>query len=193
MDTEILQAVRLLLRRPSLAGAGAILDRYAGDPMVTLPELAHAPVPRRHACLSGLERRGMAKRAGGFVPRVFAQGQWPARRNWPFVQISNLRGHGLRPCPGRLGTGLRYRIASGHGGSGAGTRRQTARSDLSYRPSRIGARDGEVRVSAGRDPAQTHGIPQPFTWAEIRRVQLRALFLTAVPLTKRVYCYRRQP
>jgi ribosomal-protein-alanine N-acetyltransferase len=35
MNPERLQTARLLLRRPTLADAAAIFDRYAGDPMVT--------------------------------------------------------------------------------------------------------------------------------------------------------------
>src|ERR1700761_5857930 len=54
MDIETLQTPRLLLRRPALADAGAIFDRYAGDPVVTryLSWPMHRTLADTHAFLA---------------------------------------------------------------------------------------------------------------------------------------------
>jgi len=54
MEPEILQTARLLLRRPRLADAGAIFDRYAGDPVITryLSWPMHRSLADTHAFLA---------------------------------------------------------------------------------------------------------------------------------------------
>jgi ribosomal-protein-alanine N-acetyltransferase len=54
MEPESLQTARLLLRRPTLADAVAIFDRYAGDPVVTryLSWPTHRTLADTHAFLA---------------------------------------------------------------------------------------------------------------------------------------------
>ena len=157
MEPESLQTARLLLRRPTLADAVAIFDRYASDPVVTryLSWPTHRTLADTHAFLAWSDAEW---------------GKGPAGSYLVFSREDNrlLGGTGLSfKSPTCAVTG--YVLARDAWGRGYATEslqamvdlarelgRQAARSALSYRPSGFGAGAGEVRVSTGRDPARTH-------------------------------------
>src|SRR5580700_7133154 len=69
METEILQTARLLLRRPTLAEAGAIFERYAGDPVVTryLSWPTHRSLADTHAFLAWSDAEWGRGPAGSYL------------------------------------------------------------------------------------------------------------------------------
>lgn len=69
MDPETLETARLLLRRPVLADAVAIFDRYAGDPVVTryLSWPTHRTLADTHAFLDWSDAEWGKERAGAYL------------------------------------------------------------------------------------------------------------------------------
>jgi [ribosomal protein S5]-alanine N-acetyltransferase len=69
MNSESLQTARLLLRRPTLADAGAIFDRYASDPVVTryLSWPTHRSLADTHAFLAWSDEEWEKWPAGSYL------------------------------------------------------------------------------------------------------------------------------
>lgn len=88
MDPESLQIARLLLRRPILADADSIFDRYASDPLVThyLSWPTHRTLDNTHAFLAWSDED---------------REKWPAGSYLVFSREDNalLGGTGLRSSP----------------------------------------------------------------------------------------------
>ena len=69
MEPESLQTARLLLRRPTLADAVSIFDRYAGDPVVTryLSWPTHRTLAETHAFLAWSDADWATWPAGSYL------------------------------------------------------------------------------------------------------------------------------